>query len=507
MKWRSMSKVSGIDEHQRRDKKLIAPLNQLPIQPVNWHRDVLPEYLWIEFLKQSHPSSIFLELYSELCNTLRSYSEGNLAFIGFISDFGRIPQAKQEEIKSKHLDLIVSAFAQPFGKIVDLYPNSPCYWLLPQDWLKNHSGSRSESIAGLSTTLERLYPSKESYCAYLRMIPLRRLLEEGKIFFTKKFEELELLPRYPEGLSEADRERCESFGRALLGGVLPNYVDPKWAKYFWRRNFELSPCKIYKRPISFQKILSQDFSSKLEVICKSNVKLLTEYIEAVRSNYKFDLYTPENDEVVLGLFSRIIRLASLINENSFLWSFDLGRILLRCLSDTVITFCYLILKNDDVLFASFVEYGRGKEKLLLLHLQDTHPKEVAPSGETPDILLDQLGGGMSPAFIDINLGDWKDVSARDMAKTCGLLDIYRLIYDPTSSDIHGTWTSIKNVNLTYCANPLHRLHRVPQVEQPPFFLQPLEVTTTLVERAINFAQKHWSFPTMKGELMRLPADE
>jgi len=419
-----------------------------------------------------------------------------------ISDFGRIPENKRAEIVNNHQDLIIGAFVQPFGKIIKLYPSAPCYWLLPKEWLKNSKDSTNEAITKLSETLVKLYPAKDSYCGYLRIIPLRRLFEEEKIAFTKKFDFFDLFPKYPNGLNDEDRAMCESIGRSLLGAVLNNYVNVDWAKYFWRQNFQLSPCQIKKQPIIYKKPLSEDFSNKLALIRNSNVKLLSKYVEDVMNNYKFDLYAPENDEVVLGLFSRVIRLASAIHENAFLWAFDFSRIILRCLSDTVITFCYLISKKDDDLFASFIEYGKGKEKLLLLHLQETHPKEVTPSGETPRILVDQLGGGLSPALIDINLGDWKAVSVRDMAEACGLLDIYRIIYDPTSSDIHGTWTSIKNVNLTYCANPLHRFHRLPQTEQPPFFLQPLEITITLVQRAINFAQKHWNFPPMKAELAK-----
>jgi hypothetical protein len=218
------------------------------------------------------------------------------------------------------------------------------------------------------------------------------------------------------------------------------------------------------------------------------------------------LYSPEKDEVILGLFARIIRLSSSIFRRPILWSLDFSRILLRCLSDTSITFCYLIQKNNDELFNSFIEYGKGKEKLLLLHLQHSNKKETTPSGETQKILVDQLGGGLSPEFIDVNLADWKTVSAYEMAKECGLLDIYRIIYDPTSSDIHGTWTSIKNVNLTYCANPLHRYHRIPENEDPPLFLEPMEITKTLVELAIDFAHKYSSFPVMDDKLLSLPAN-
>lgn len=502
-----MPDFSGIDKHKRNKKKLISPLNQLPISPIDWIRDILPEHLWIEFLRQKYSETAFLELHSELCKTLQYYFEENLAFLGLISDFGRIRKDSRLKILDKHDDLIIRAFAEPFGSILKLYPKAPCYWLLPEEWLKGNNVSPADAIARLSETIEKLLPSKDPYCAYLRMIPLRRIFEEGKIRIPHKMKTIvDLFPKYPHLLSDRDKSRCESIGRAMLGPILAlgNYVNVEWAKYFWRRNFELSSCQIKKQPISSRKVLDKDLLNKVNEISEANVKILSKYLQAVSRNYKFDLYAPEKDEVTLGLFSRIVRLASSIHENPFLWSIDFSRIVLRCLSDTAITFCYLITKKDDNLFTSFIEYSKGKEKLLLLHLQDTHLGKIAPSGETTEVLVNQLGGGLSPALIDINLGDWKDVSARDMAKECDLLDIYRVIYDPTSSDIHGTWTSIRTVNLTYCVNPLHRFHRLPQTEPPPLFLHPLEIAIDIVQRAIKFAQTECDFPKMKTKLKRLP---
>jgi len=499
-----MPRYSGINRHKRYKKKLISPLNQIPVRLVDWQRDMLPEHLWIEFLKQKFSENDFLDSYSELCKTLGSYCDGNLAFLGLISDFGRIPENRRRKILTENNELIIHVFAEPFGDILRLYPNAPCFWLLPEDWLKNNKNPSSEALTKLSKTLEKLFPAKDFYCGYLRMMPLRRLFEEKKISIPPTFEFVDLLPKYPDLLSVEDRAKCESIGRSILGIALKDYLNGEWAKYFWRRNFELSPCKIKKNPMFYIKTLRDDSFNEIIRICKSNARILSEYLQMVSKNYKFDLYAPAKDEIILGLFSRITRLASSIYENPFLWSIDFSRIVLRCLSDTIITFCYLTLKNDDNLFASFIEYSEGKEKLLLLHLQDSHPDKVAPSGETPEFLADELGGGISPSFIDINLGDWKVDSPRNMAKACGLLDIYRIIYDPTSSDIHGTWTSIKNVNLTYCANPLHRFHRMPQTEQPPLLLHPLKITMALVQQAVNFAQKYWGFPPMKNELENIP---
>ena len=498
---------SGIEKHKRERKKLVAPINKLPIGQINWPRDILPEYLWIEYLRQSYNEGVFLGLYSHFVKNIGYYADKTPPFLGLISDFGRIPEEKREAIQKENKQLIKSAFVEPFGDIIRLYPESPATWLLPEEWLSNESFNDSASISSLKATVEKIFPGKDSYTGYLRMIPLRPLFKMGKIVLPKSLDIIELLPKYPQGLSDEDRAHCESFGRNVLNMIIQNNIgDRSWSQYFWRRNFELSSCENLNNEKIFEgKTIDKKRLDNIYQICENNSSLLNEYLNNVVDSYVIDLFSPETDEILLGLFSRVIRLTSLILTNPLLWSYDLSRILLRCLSDTTITYCYLIEKNDSQLFQSFIDYGKGKEKLLLLHLQDTHPGTRTVTGETIDQLTSHLGGGFSPELIDINLGDWKDVSARDMAKECNLMEIYRIIYDPTSSDIHGTWTSIKNTNLTYCVNPLHRYHRLPQLDYPPIFIQPVQIALNLAVKAITSSIEKLGFPNLEKPFLDLPS--
>jgi hypothetical protein len=51
-----------------------------------------------------------------------------------------------------------------------------------------------------------------------------------------------------------------------------------------------------------------------------------------------------------------------------------------------------------------------------------------------------------------------------MADEAGLLDFYRLNYQPLSVDAHSMWNHVARANLRYCTNPLHRYHRVPVIK-------------------------------------------
>ncbi len=223
-------------------------------------------------------------------------------------------------------------------------------------------------------------------------------------------------------------------------------------------------------------------------------------MDKLSTEVKIDLYSPDEEEVIFGLLARIVRLYKILLTDQELWSLDLSRIHLRCLVDTAITVCYLVKNNDSDLFNEFIKYGIGKEKLLMLHLQDTHPEETGPSGEGFEDVSKLFADSFSPEYTDIDLGSWINKSTRDMAIAVDLIKEYRLIYDPTSSDIHGTWPSVKNHNLKYCANPLHRFHKLPNTNEPPKTIYPLSIANSLIEKVVNFCSKHRGYPTLEDDL-------
>ena len=89
----------------------------------------------------------------------------------------------------------------------------------------------------------------------------------------------------------------------------------------------------------------------------------------------------------------------------------------------------------------------------MLHLQDTYAGKKSLEGKAAEEIAEDLGGGFMPELIDIELADWTKKSERELAIDAGLEEIYRLVFDPTSPDIHGTWISLKNSNLGRCAQP------------------------------------------------------
>ena len=316
-----------------------------------------------------------------------------------------------------------------------------------------------------------------------------------------------MFAKYPDKLTKDEKYQVEASARTtfnmLLSNPLGEATPSEWPKHFWRHNHKLSVCMyIAEQDISINSEKASGIDYISEVIypkCKANIEILKKYLVDLILKVPVDLYDTEKHEVIFGLLSRCIRLYTAFLENPLMLSQDLSGIILRCLADTMISLGYLLNKNELPQFQKFIAYGEGKQKLLMLHLQDNYPDMFGPIGEDEESLRKQIGG-FNAEMLSINLGHWAEIDTRKMAEECNLMDIYRLVYDPTSSAVHGTWQNVMASNLERCANPLHRFHYVPRTKEPPLFIHPLIVATRMLNRIIEYCIEKEGFPQLEKEL-------
>jgi hypothetical protein len=228
-------------------------------------------------------------------------------------------------------------------------------------------------------------------------------------------------------------------------------------------------------------------------VCDNSVRIRN-YVERVATQCRMDLYDPLKHEILVGLFARSVRLFLLISENPDLWARDISGIVLRCLVETAISFAYIAQKGTDDEFRKFKEYGVGQRKLLMLHLQDSYDRDTTLEGKSVRDISDELGGGFAAEFIPIETGNWAKKDTRRLALECGLEKYYRLVFAPTSADVHGTWASLTGSNLSVCGEPLHRFHQLPSYAEPPLYVNTLVAAQELLTDLYSRAQTRLAFP-------------
>ena len=329
----------------------------------------------------------------------------------------------------------------------------------------------------------------------VRVAVFGRLLKSGKIHFLKGLPVVELLPKCPEDCSAEERAHVEAFVRSTVGACLsaPERLKEDWPKYFWTHNYDLTTCKPRLLPVmGADPVPHEEFENLQNVIAKNSTAARA-YLDRLAMRVRYDLYEPERGEILHGLFARCVRLYLLMSENPSLWARDAAGILLRCLVETAITLCYLAEKGTDEDFRSFREYGEAQKKLLMLHLQDSHPSTASLERQRAVDISDEIGS-FSAELMQIELGHWSKQDTRKLAQAAGLEEYYRLVFSPTSADVHGTWASLKDSNLCVCAEPLHRFHRMPTYAEPPLYVATLEAAQSVLLRVHASAVRALEYP-------------
>lgn len=147
------------------------------------------------------------------------------------------------------------------------------------------------------------------------------------------------------------------------------------------------------------------------------------------------------------------------------WTTEHGSSIMRSLVEGHIVLRWLIKQDSDELYERFKDYGRGKLKLLNLHLEeyretlDEVPQELDNQIEYLDALVNR---DLMEEFQDISIeGNFAGVDTRKMAEQVDMLPDYRFTFSPASSGVHGEWAFLDQYILATCRNPLHRWHRIP----------------------------------------------
>jgi hypothetical protein len=428
--------------------------------------------------------------------------------LGFLSDFGLIPNTERASFLGKNRELIDECFHRTIGRAMSLYPEGPAAWLINRELLDSEGPvDPFVELAYLRKLVRLLAPGKDKFAGRIRAIPLNRLFKHNKLFIFKGLPVADLLGKYPGGLSEDEQYHVESVARNTINITMQQRPSPglwAWPKYFWRHNYDLLPCQPTERRVVAGDPVSPKEGEAIIERLRKNASAVREYLEQLRSKLRVDLYDPSRGEVLFGLFARLTRLYVLMAEDPFLWARDVSGIMLRPLADTVITFCYLAKVGTADDFKRFIEYGEGQQKLLMLHLQDNYPDQSSLEGLSPGELAREIE--IWPEIVEIELGSWSKKDARKLAQEAGLEDLYRLVFTPASGDLHGSWLSLKSSNLVRCAEALHRWHRLPTYAEPPFFVNTAIAAQRLYLRAREEAVKVLGYSS-GSELLELSVNE
>lgn len=477
--------------HRRTGKVLQPPFNTIPgIQSVPWLRDTLPDMLWICALISQYGDDgllIAARCIDRIEDVIdEAQQRGDLGdsakpmITGELTSFDLVPESLRGEVLARLTadHLFVEAFPWPFVRAMSKYTDCPGIWL-SEGW----SGHTPIVDAGLPEAFLRRVVEDANHgqspnATRAKAIALRALFKAGKIHLPPDLgaEWADILLRYPKHITEEERRRIEPEIRATYM-AMSKFGDSEdqegdrpslaWAKRFWRENWNLYDCTREERPSTdasdpdHHQSIRDARDEWMEALDELNGRFL-----AVANGTNPDLYAPDRFEVLTGLTYRMVRAAIVLIQFPAMWTMEHGSSTLRALIETRIVLKWLVLRDDEELFLKFKAYGRGRLKLLKLHLEEYRDAMKDPPQELDDHIayLDALvNRDLMEEFQDISLqGNFAAIDTRRMAEEVGMQTEYRFTFAPASASVHGEWAALDQYVLTVCRNPLHGWHRIPE---------------------------------------------
>lgn len=468
-----------MSDHKRQGRKLVPPLVHTVgdrLQLIGWHRDMLPDYLWIAFLLGRR--SDWLAVRSAMDVVDRFIPDGNRAADGRLSRFALVPEGKRAEARNALQREAPHALPSAFGHALGLYPTCPALWLY-EDWLDLHEPDATVGIPLLRSLVADNADRAGVNSTRLRLAALARQAKHRKISF-QRGSALELVPRYPHRLSTDEQGMLESVIRASwMSWASADELDDadarKWPEEFWAQSRKLVSCQI--SPVEREDLMMPEGDGEIDpepLMRLSNMQSMLAALDqignelrAIQLDVVKDPTADEPNAVLLGWASRLFRLLYAFLERPSAWVTEIAYLHLRPIVDGRIVVGWLIVRNDPEVFAAYREHGLGRLKLLREHIKNDLGEDP---GDDAVALLRSLDARVNletdEMFQSVNLGSYADVSPREMAEEAGLKREYDISYAPLSSANHGEWPALRDSDTELCSEPLHGGHRIGAFSSP-----------------------------------------
>lgn len=472
---------------QRRDgKDLRSPLGAIPqLHTVSWLRDDFPNYLWVCSLLEPDLDDgrrIFIACHDGLNRVLddllENKAEDRPVFDGSLTAWEAVPAHVRDSVLASLLaeDMYEIFVPRRFAHVLGMYPSAPGRWLIGS-WLERDDFSIDPTIAEttLAGVIRESAHGQSPVATHAKAFYLRGLVLGRKISIARDMVAFDLVPKWPNDLTEEERARVESIMRAMFGASRGaeqasrddgggDDLSAIWAQEFWRSNWRLYPCHT-ARP---EWLDGDNDLSQLIPEFESRAHGMWEQFDRVAVQTDPDLFDPDRYEVLTGIVARALRIATSAVHSPPDWTQEHSAPRLRSLYEALILVSWLDYRNDPDLYTRFKEFGRGRLKLQKLHFEEfvdsleAVPPEIAHQLDVLESLVNQ---DLDEEFQNIDLrGNFAGIDMRKMADEVGLGLEYRLGFAPSSSDAHGEWTHLDRYALTRCTNPTHRWHRVARQE-------------------------------------------
>jgi hypothetical protein len=456
-----------LEKHKRVGKTLVTPWNDYNrLTPSSWVDERLPEYLWIAILTSCVDRDLALSTLREVLKYVQS----------------KAPQAAGK-LTHTRLSLLDNTVQQDVLRIITaddrnkevlrsllLFDHLPARNL----WKPILDPLREVDSSPLIIAVARTLNHQSQQSTDCRWFFLASLLLAGK-FHTPDREMIDGIFYYP---NRGDVAKIIASIRANeIGAYNITPVQSEWPNNFWREC--LAKTKCYSFPVVQPIIIDPSTSvQRVKTVYEALVRHMINTLSTTTIDAKHDTVFG------MALFALAILMELLRMGNS---TSILARSGLRTILECYITLNYLSNKNDTSLWQSFRIYGAGQAKLSYLKLDELEKNVQYVDKDSLEALANE---DMWQELLNIDLGHWNNSDLRKMSEETNTKEYYDRYYSWTSAFSHGHWGPVRDAVLETCANPLHRLHRIPRSE-PRMLPDVISDTIIMVDKIIDIVSNNY----------------
>lgn len=331
-----------------------------------------------------------------------------------------------------------------------------------------------------------------------RWVKLLCQIAGGRMIFSSGMEEtLRGIVEYP---NYGDLTAVRPLIRASEIGTPPEAEpDCSWADHFWEICFKRTNCapQLLVEPEEDRPLIEKSRRHLLDEVVRVWSALVDHWVETSttsaidarhEASFGFAFYS-------FKIFSELVQ-----SDSGHLVT---GRLVLRALVEGLITFAYLLKKEDPASWAAYRAHGAGQAKLIHLKLTELGNKPTAVDTDAIEAIANE---DTWLEFRSINLGHWDDTNLRAMSDEAGLKDTYDKFYAWSSGYMHSNWAAVREVSYQKCVNPLHRLHRIPRLAIPKL-PDVIEDARAILNSIVDLLQRAYPDPAFADRIAPFQSPE
>jgi len=182
--------------------------------------------------------------------------------------------------------------------------------------------------------------------------------------------------------------------------------------------------------------------------------------------WPYDFTDNEVREVMSGMLARQFSIMKHLCCSPACWNWDIAPLFLRPMVELILNMAW-IAKEPKGRSRAYIAYGLGQEKLRVEHMKENlSGMDEEDQAEYADVITNiekWIAEQRFPFLVEVNVGGWAE-SQFKMAQESGEISLYRNCYGPYSGCVHSMWHHVARYNLKGCQNPLHRYHRIANLE-------------------------------------------